>query len=109
MGATPGPLGDLVGLSIESAFADKTDGPDRFDVAEEKGRQGFAELFGMEREPGEKSLATYGPGALLGTAGELFGVGLPPKVPTDIARMRERQPETPCSRSTCATITTRYN
>ena len=48
----------------------------------------------MEREPGEKSLATS-PGALLGTAGELFGVGLPPKVPTDIARMRERQPETP--------------
>jgi len=94
LGATPGPLGDLVGLGVESALADKTDGPDRFDVAEEKGRQGFAELFGIEREPGEKSLATS-PGALLGTAGELFGVGLPPKVPTDITRMRARQPETP--------------
>ena len=96
LGATPGPLGDLVALSIESALADKRDEPDRFDVAEERGRKGFADLFGIKREPGEKSLATS-PGALVGTAAELFGVGLPPKVPTDIARMRARQPDAPAA------------
>lgn len=94
LGAIPGPAGDLIGLGIESAFADPSDGPNRFDVAEERGRQAAADLFGIPRKAGDKGLATSG-GALVATAGELFGVGIPPKVPTDIQRMRARQPAAP--------------
>ena len=55
--AAPGPLGDLAGAIIDKALLQE-DEVDPYDVAAEKGMQATADLFGIEREPGERSPLT---------------------------------------------------
>ncbi len=53
--AAPGPLGDLAGALIDRALLEE-DEVDPYDVAAEKGMQATADLFGIEREPGERGV-----------------------------------------------------
>jgi|TARA_R100000458_G_C8275731_1_gene250891 hypothetical protein len=72
--AAPGPLGDLAGAIIDRALLGE-DEVDPYDVAVEKGRQATADLFGIERKPGERGALT-GIGALGAVTAEMIVPGI---------------------------------
>lgn len=69
--ATPGPLGDLAGALIDKALLEEGE-PDPYDIAAEKGMQATADLFGIEREPGERGVVPAIGGGLAVAAETVF-------------------------------------